>query len=338
MKYRPTLRKIYLSLLILWAVSMVGILGFRFIENYSWVDSLYMTAITMSTVGFGVIGELSEEGKIFSIFLILISASTFVYGITTLTTFVVEGEIKDIFSTYRIKRKVNKLSNHTIVCGLGRNGREAVAELQWQKKAFVAIEKDPDVIAAFSPSRDILIIEGDATLEEVLEQANIKEANGLITALSSDAINVFVTLTAREMNPQLKIVSRASNESSISKLRRAGANQIILPHIIGGRKMANLITRPALVEFIDKITGEDNPDTHLEDLKCEAYPKLQEKTLAELQIRTRTGVAVVGIKRQNQELEMNVNAHTLLKEGDLLYILGSSEQLEAFYELFQSKS
>ena len=198
MKYRPTLRKIYLSLLILWAVSMVGILGFRFIENYSWVDSLYMTAITMSTVGFGVIGELSEEGKIFSIFLILISASTFVYGITTLTTFVVEGEIKDIFSTYRIKRKVNKLSNHTIVCGLGRNGREAVAELQWQKKAFVAIEKDPDVIAAFSPSRDILIIEGDATLEEVLEQANIKEANGLITALSSDAINVFVTLTARE--------------------------------------------------------------------------------------------------------------------------------------------
>lgn len=335
MESRPTLRKIYVSLGILLAVSMVGVLGFRTIEQYTWIDSLYMTAITMSTVGFGVIRELSPEGKLFSIFLILISASTFVYGITTLTTFVVEGEIKDIFSTYRIKRKVSKLTHHIIVCGLGRNGSEAVEELKWQQKPFVAIEKDPEVIASFEQEKDILIIEGDATREDVLEQANIKEAKGLICALSSDAINVFVTLTAREMNANLKIVSRASSESAISKLRRAGANQIILPHVIGGRKMTNLITRPALVEFIDNITGEGNPDMHLEDLSCEKYPKLIGKTLAELEIRTRTGISVVGIKKGERDLEMNVNAHYLLSEGDTLYILGNSEQLKTFNNLFR---
>ena len=335
MESRPTLRKIYVSLGILLAVSLVGVGGFRTIEGYTWIDSIYMTAITMSTVGFGVIRELSPEGKLFSIFLILISASTFVYGITTLTTFIVEGEIKDLFSTYRIKRKVSKLTQHTIVCGLGRNGSEAVEELKWQQQPFVAVERDLEVIASFQQDKDILIIEGDATREEVLEAANIREAKGLICALSSDAINVFVTLTAREMNPHMKIVSRASTESAISKLRRAGANQIILPHVIGGRKMTNLITRPALVEFIDNITGEGNPDMHLEDLVCGKFPKLIGKTLAELEIRTRTGISVVGIKKEDHELEMNVNAHDKLAEGDTLYILGNSEQLKSFYDLYR---
>lgn len=335
MESRPSLRKIYVSLGVLLAVSLVGVGGFRVIEQYSWIDAVYMTAITMSTVGFGVVRELSPEGKLFSIFMILISASTFVYGITTLTTFIVEGEIKDIFSKYRIKRKVSKLTQHTIVCGLGRNGSEAVEELKWQQQPFVAIERDLDVIASFQGEKDILIIEGDATREEVLEEANIREAKGLICALSSDAINVFVTLTAREMNPHMKIVSRAASESAISKLRRAGANQIILPHVIGGRKMTNLITRPALVEFIDNITGEGNPDMHLEDLLCEKYPKLIGKTLAELQIRTRTGISVVGIKKENRELEMNVNAHESLSKGDTLYILGNSRQLQSFYDLFR---
>lgn len=335
MESRPSLRKIYVSLGVLLAVSLVGVGGFRVIEQYSWIDAVYMTAITMSTVGFGVVRELSPEGKLFSIFMILISASTFVYGITTLTTFIVEGEIKDIFSKYRIKRKVSKLTQHTIVCGLGRNGSEAVEELKWQQQPFVAIERDLEVIASFQGEKDILIIEGDATREEVLEEANIREAKGLICALSSDAINVFVTLTAREMNPHMKIVSRAASESAISKLRRAGANQIILPHVIGGRKMTNLITRPALVEFIDNITGEGNPDMHLEDLLCEKYPKLIGKTLAELQIRTRTGISVVGIKKENRELEMNVNAHESLSKGDTLYILGNSRQLQSFYDLFR---
>jgi len=337
MEYLSSLRKINYALLLLLGVSIIGITGFMLIESYSFVDAMYMTAITMSTVGFGLIRDLSNTGKIFSIFLIIISASTFVYGITTITTFVVEGEIKDIFSKYRIDRKVSKLHQHTIICGLGRNGREAATELLWQQKPFVAIEQDPAVIAGFLENHDCLVLEGDATREEVLEKANIKEAIGLVSALSSDAENVFITLTAREMNPSLKIVARASNEASISKLKRAGAHQLILTHIIGGRRMANLITRPTLVEFIDTITGQGNPDLHLEDISCKNFPNLVGKTLAELEIRTKTGIAVIGIKKKNRQLEMSINANTLIETGDQLYILGSYKQLDTFRELYLSK-
>ena len=337
MNNRISLKRIYYSVFLIVGVSLIGIVGFMLLEKYSFIDAMYMTAITMSTVGFGLITDLSLSGKVFSIFLIVISAGTFVYAITTITTFVVEGEIRDVFSKYRIQRKVEKLSNHTIICGLGRNGREAAIELIWQKQPFVIIEENPEIIQAFQAEYDCLIVEGDATREDILEKANIKEASGLLSALSSDAENVFITLTAREMNPTLKIVSRASGEATISKLKRAGANKVILPHIMGGRRMANLITRPALVEFIDTITGQGNPDMHIEDILCRNHPSLVGKTLSELKIRTRTGVAVIGIKKENRMLEMNVNADTILEEGDQLYVLGNSAQLSDFHKHFLGK-
>ncbi|MEM6629286.1 MAG: potassium channel protein [Bacteroidota bacterium] len=336
MSNRISLKRIYYSVYLILGVSLIGVLGFVMIEGYSLIDAMYMTAITMSTVGFGLVQDLSAQGKAFSIFLIVISAGTFVYGITTITTFVVEGEIRDVFSKYRIQHKVEKLRDHTIICGLGRNGKEAAIELIWQKQKFVIIEEDHEIIEVFQAEYDCLIVEGDATREEILEKANIKEASGLVSTLSSDAENVFITLTAREMNPTLKIVSRASSEATISKLKRAGANKVILPHIMGGRRMANLITRPALVEFIDTITGQGNPDMHIEDVECIQHPKLVGKTLSELKIRTRTGVAVIGMKKENRRLEMNINANTVLESGDQLYILGNSEQLRDFHELYLS--
>jgi len=313
----------------------MGTIGFIIIENYTLIDALYMTVITMSTVGFGVVRELSVEGKMFTIVLMIFSAGTFVYAITTITTFVIEGEIKNLYSKYRTIRKVNKLKEHTIICGLGRNGQEAANELIWQGKPFVVIENMPEVVDNFVEHTNCLVINGDATHEDILEKANVKHAVGLISTLSSDADNVFITLTARELNPKLKIVARASNETAISKLKRAGANQVVLPHIIGGRKMANIITRPTLIEFIDTITGQGNPDIHLEDIACGDYTLLLDKTLGELQIRTRTGVVVIGKKHKNNLLELDLHANSKIVEGDRLYLLGNREQIKTFKEIYK---
>ena len=329
-------QKISTSLTLLLVTSLVGILGFAWIEKYSLIDAIYMTIITMSTVGFGTIGELSPAGKIFSVLLIIISASTFVYAITTLTTFVVEGEIRNVFHIYRTNKKVTQLRDHIILCGLGRNGQETAAELLWQKVPFVVIEKGQAVIDRMLEKHDFLFVLGDATQEEVLEQANIHQAKGLISALSSDAENVFITLTAREMNPQLHIVARASSEASISKLKRAGANQVILPHVIGGRKMANLITRPTLVEFLDLVTGQGNPALHLVDFTIGPNTELVGKTLAEADIRSNTGVNVIGFKRGNEAIELNPGSLHRINAEDRIFVVGTQDQISQFREIYLS--
>jgi voltage-gated potassium channel len=180
-------------------------------------------------------------------------------------------------------------------------------------------------------------VRGDATHEEILERANISLARGLVSSLSTDAENVYIALTAREMNPKLEIVARASSESSISKLMRAGANKVIVPNLIGGRKMANMITRPALVEFVDLITGEGNPDLHLEEVPCGEHQKLVGHTLAELGIRARTGVVIVGFKRGIKLVELNPPATEPLTAQDRLFMMGTDQQLKRFRETFMEK-
>ena len=334
MEWSTSLRRISTALLLLGVTSILGVLGFMLVEDYGLVDALYMTVITMSTVGFGTIRELSPDGKLFSVMLIVLSAGTFVYAITTITTFVVEGEVRQLFNLYQFNRRVSKLKNHYIICGLGRNGREAALELIKQKHPFVVVEMDQEVIDEFGQHHDILAIKGDATHEEVLEQANIHAAQGLITSLSTDAENVYITLTARGMNPGLSIVARASHENSIPKLKRAGANQVIVPNLIGGKRMVNQLTRPSLMEFIDLISGEGNPDLHLQDVPCADYPRLVGKTLAQLKIRSETGVLVLGLKQGGQSIELNPKAQRPIEPQDRLFILGTDRQLRTFEERF----
>jgi len=335
MDWSFSLRRILQAVALLFITLLFGVIGFILIEGYSLVDALYMTVITMSTVGFGTLRELSQEGKLFAVLLIVISAGTFVYAVTTITTFVVEGEIRQVFNLYQTTKKVAKLSQHYIICGLGRNGREAALEFLRQGYPFVIIEMDPEVIEDFGHLHpDTLIIKGDATHEDVLEQANIHSSKGLISSLSTDAENVYITLTARGMNPHMKIVARASHENSINKLKRAGANQVIVPNLIGGRRMANQMTRPTLMEFIDLISGEGNPDLHLEDVEVTNHPRLVGKTLAELKIRSETGVLVLGFKRGDQAIELNPNARMPLADGDQLFIMGNEAQLGNFRKRF----
>ncbi len=327
-------RRLIFPLLLLFLISFVGVEGYRMIEGYSLVDAVYMTTITMSTVGFGTLGELSVAGKIFSILLIIFSTGTFVYVITNLTTFMVEGEMKKVLDRYKVNKRVTKLENHIIICGLGRNGREAALELLRQRQPFVVVETDESVIEDFRQQHDVLVVQGDATQEEVLLRANIMHAKGLVSSLSTDAENVYITLTARGLNPRLNIIARATLESSINKLKRAGANEVIVPNLIGGRKMANLLTRPALMEFVDLVSGEGNSHLHLEDIICANAPKLLGKTLRELEIRSQSGVLVLGFKRGNRPVELNPHIEDHITAEDRLFVMGTDAQLSRFRALY----
>lgn len=338
MRSNVPLRRVYWAVLLLLIVSVVGTVGFRVFEGYPWLDAVYMTAITMSTVGFGTLGELSSAGKLFSVILIIVSAGTFVYAITTITTFVVEGEVQYFFKRFQVNQQIAKLEDHVIICGLGRNGREVANELKEQHVPFIIVEEDEAVLKEYLESHPgILVLQGDATHDEVLEKANIREAQGLISALSTDAENVFITLTAREMNPRIKIVARASQESAEPKLRRAGADEVIIPNLLGGRKMANVITRPALVEFLELISGDSRFNKlHLEVFACKDHDELVGHTLAELHIRSRTGVLVLGRKSGSKSVELNPNAYEPLGEEDRLFVIGGTKQLTQFRDEFLS--
>lgn len=330
-----SLKNLYFATGLLALIFVIGVFGFRMLEGYRLLDAAYMTVITMSTVGFGTIGELGDGGKLFAIFLIISSAGIFLYAISTITTFIVEGEVRQLLTQFRVDKKVAQLEDHIILCGLGRNGREAASELIKQQQRFVAIEEDEEVIKDFVELHPtLLFIVGDATHEEVLEKANIHHANGLITAISSDAENVFIALTARQMNSKLKIVARASQPSSISKLKRAGANQVISPNLIGGRKMVNMMIRPALVEFFDLVTGEGDDNVQIKDIDCSQYPKLIGRSLAELKIRSETGVSVIGYKRPHRPISLSPNADATIAAEDRMFVLGTIDELAAFKAAF----
>lgn len=331
------LRKLAAAFFLLVVTVGIGIVGFQYWEGYSLIDALYMTVITMSTVGFGVEGDgvLTDGGKIFSIFLIIFTIGTFLYVINTITTFVVEGEIRSIFKVYRVNQEINKLKDHIIICGLGRNGRQAVMELHHEGVPFVIIEQDEAVIQKFVEHEPkALVLHGDATDEDLLLQARVKEARGVITALANDASNVFVTLTIRQLNPKVAVVARASNESSISKLRVAGASSVILPNILGGRKMARVITKPALVDFIDLITGQGKFHMNLDQVDCQDSSKLVGKSLKELNIRSRTGALVLGTQHPDGQFALNPNVNMVIQKGEKLFVIGTDEQLKAFRREF----
>jgi voltage-gated potassium channel len=330
-----SLRRMWIAFLLLLVLLIGGSLGFWLIEDWRLLEAVYMTVITMSTVGYGTLGDLSDGGMVFAIFLIIASAGTFLYSISTLTTFIIEGEIRDVFHQYTITRKVSKLDNHIIICGLGRNGREAAIELMRQNQAFLIIERTDQVIQEFMEAHEgILIVQGDATHEEVLEKANIGKARGLISTLSTDAENVYITLTARTLNPRIKIVARASNESTITKLKRAGANEVIVPNLIGGRKMANIITRPALIEFVEMVSGEGGSHFQLEVFSCGNHPKLLGKTLANLNVRSLTGATVIGLKSGKMHVELNPPPHKILEEEDRIFVLGEKENISQFRKVY----
>jgi len=323
--------KLHISLALLSAVLVIGIVGFLIISNETLVDSLYMTIITMSTVGFGTLHELNEEEKIFTIILIILSISVYGYAVTALTEYLSNDNFFQLLKYKKMQQKIQKLRNHTVVCGYGRNGRQAVKKLTLFNKPYLVVEKNKEILRELEIN-NILYLEGDATDDETLNKAAIKNANSLITALPSDADNLFVVLSARQLNKEITIISRASNESSFKKLLIAGATNVIMPDKIGGEHMASLVVTPNLVEFVERLTISNETSTNLEEIAINDLPDdLINKTILDLDLRKRTGCLIIGFKSADHKYVINPDGYTKLTHNSSLIVLGKPNQIEKLH-------
>lgn len=326
--YRFFKSKFYLALFLLIFVFALGVLGFRLITAMSWIDAIYMTVITVTTVGYGEVIPLGETGRLFTVFLIIISVFVFAYAISVITEYILSrSALRNIIQRKTLK-KIKRMENHIIICGFGRNGKEASEKLSAHDQEFVIIEKDRDVIERYENS-DISFVEGNASEDEVLEKAGIHQAKCLITALPSDADNLFVVLSARQINNKLLIISRASQESSYKKLKLGGADNVIMPDKIGGEHMASLVVVPDLVEFIDNLSISGKNTTNIEEIKIEDVTTSdKEITLKELDLRRETGCTVIGYKTPEGEYIINPEATLTLAKKSKIIVLGRPEQVE----------
>ncbi len=320
--------KIYTAIILLFIVLCIGILGFRFISEYSWIDAVYMTVITITTVGFGEVNPLDTEAKIFTIFLILSSVVIVGYAISIITEYILSRNNFEDIKQRKMQKKIDAMTNHIIICGFGRNGKQAARKLLAYKKPFVILERDKEILVKYQED-DIPFVLGNANEDESLHEAGIEKASTLISALPNDADNLFVVLSARQINRKMHIISRASEETSYNKLKLAGANNVILPDRIGGDHMASLVVIPDLVEFIDNlgIVGEQN--INVEEVKVEQLynPKIA-KTIRDLDLRRKTGCTVIGFKDENGEYIVNPEADTKLVAGSKIIVLGRPEQIK----------
>ncbi|HEX5655154.1 MAG TPA: potassium channel protein [Chitinophagaceae bacterium] len=306
-----------------------GIIGYMVIENASLIDALFMTTISITTVGYDQTVPLSETGKIFTIILLITSWGTFAFAISRITQFVVNGEINKYFKNRRLMKEIDKLDNHVIICGYGRNGHESARILKSHGIPFIIIEKNPALIVKADQEEDHLLhLEGDSTNDAVLLFAGVKKARALITTLPVDADNLFIVLSARELNPTIQIVSRASDSNSIAKLKKAGANNVIMPDRIGGTHMATLISKPDVVEFIDFLSGEEGQSVNIESVSYEQLPaELRGKPLDQVMNWNKSGVNCIGIKSAEGKFQINPPEDLMLYPGMKIIVLGTRNQI-----------
>ncbi|MDY6827591.1 MAG: potassium channel protein [Bacillota bacterium] len=319
--------KVLLMFLLLFVLIFGGTSGYMVVEGMAFLDALYMTVITISTVGFREVRELSDSGRLFTIF--LISAGLFIAGfaVTVVTSFVIEGEFRFILRRRMMEKNVSKLKDHYIICGSGETGHYIVDQFKKRKVPFVVLEADPAKVEQIVEQGSLAIL-GDATIEEDLLKAGIKRATGVLCCLANDADNVFTVLTARELNPDLFIVSRAIDDKADLKLLKAGANKTVSPNEIGGVRMASLVLRPAVVSFLDVITRAGGMIIDLEEVSIGKGSALDGISLAEASIPERTGLIVMAVKRNSDETRINPGPDCTLQENDALIVLGQEEQVE----------
>ena len=314
---------------------VIGIAGYIIIEGYTFVEAFYMTMITITTAGYLEVHPLSDSGRIFTSFYLVTNIGIFFYGATTIVGLVIEGEFKNFYKNFNVKKKISELKNHVIVCGYGRNGKQVCMELKDDNHPYMIIEKRVNIVEELKTDEKNLFIEGDATEEEVLIDAGIRNAKAIITTLSEDPDNVYVVLTARELNPSITIISRASNESSVNKLKQAEANNVIMPEKIGGAHMAALVMKPDIMEFIAELTGQSSDisltfeELSLKDISSEYV----EGTIRDLDIRNKTGANIIGLRMPDGEFVINPLPETRLNKNTKLIALGDSKQISDMRKL-----
>ncbi|MFL1897382.1 potassium channel family protein [Aquimarina sp. 2-A2] len=326
--------RIYIAITLLIVVVIVGVFGFRFFSNYTWIDALYMTVITMSTVGFGEVQPLDATAKLFTVFLIATSVTIFAYAVSVITEYIVNKSDPYNMQYRKLKKMIQALNDHIIIIGYGRNGKQAADKLLAYNKRFIIVENDRQVIDKYQ-SEELLFLEGNATEDEVLLEAGIKTASTLICTLPEDADNLFIVLSARQINKDLKIISRASQDTSYKKIRLAGADNVIMPDRIGGDHMASLVVVPDLIEFLDNLSIIGKKSINIEEISFEKmFDDEQPKTIRSIDMRSKTGCTIIGYKSPEGEYVVNPEADTLLKPGSKVVVLGRPEQVNLLNKQF----
>ena len=329
-------KTIKIGLAVILLLVVIGTIGYHLIEGWEIIDCLYMTIITIATVGFKEVGPLSTGGKVFTMGLIVTSLSSLAYVGTSIARFVFDGDLANYIKTYRVDKKIAKLKNHVIIVGFGRNGEQAAIELAENGVEFVIVDKRDNVVSRIRENRELLYIKGDATHEEVLEQAGIYDARALIATTPNDADNVFVVLTARSMNPGLTVISRASEMGSQMKLKRAGATNVIMPERIGGQRMAKLVHQPDVVEFFESILLQKTQDVSLEEISCRNLAQQYVgKSILDLRVRELSGANIVGIKTGGARYIFNPDPKMIVSRNDQLFVLGNPAQVKKLKEMLE---
>lgn len=310
-----------------------GTLGYRLIEGWSLFDALYMTVITLATVGYGETHPLSPAGRLFTIGLIIVGVGILTYGVTAAAAFVVEGTLTDVIRRRRMEQTISQLTGHIVLCGLGETGRHVAEECLKTRVPCVVIEQSRERIRQMQKLGPFLWIEGDAIDEEVLIRARIRQAKGLVSALAQDRDNVFVVLTARALNPSLRIVAKVVEVESQAKLMKAGADATVSVNAIGGLRMASQLIRPTVVSFLDQMLRAGGETVRVESVKIPAGSKLIGSRLGEAKSYEKTGLLVIAIARGPSSYELNPSPQTPLREADELIVCGSREQLQRLTDL-----
>ncbi|ULQ53689.1 potassium channel family protein [Flavihumibacter fluvii] len=315
--------------LLLAIVGTIGIIGYMFIEDFHFVEALYMTVITVTTAGFTEVHPLSDSGRIFTIFMLVLSYISLAWAITRIIQYIFNGEVNEYFKNRKLMASIDKLDNHVIICGFGRNGQQAAKTLQYHNKPYVVIEKREDMVQKIlTDFPDLLHLQGDATDDDLLRKAGIERAHSLICSLPADADNVFIVLSARSLNTSIRIISRASDTSAAPKLKKAGADHVIMPDRIGGTHMATLVSKPDVIEFIDYLSGEEGESIHMESIDYQQLPKeVRDSPLKEIMSWKKTGVNCIGIKNGDGKFVINPPDDTRLKVGMKVFVLGTKQQI-----------
>jgi voltage-gated potassium channel len=316
---------------VIFAIILAGTFGFMLIERYTFLDGLYMTIITITTIGYTEVKPLSATGKVFNIFLILSSFSIFTYALAKLTQYIGSGEMALYFKTRKLMQSIDKLHDHVIICGFGRNGHEAAHTLKAHRVKFVVIEKHfQNIHEWLEDDPALLYIHADATEDEMLLKAGIKRAKALIITLPEDADNVFIVLSARSLNYDMQIISRASHYASLIKLKKAGADNVIMPDKIGGSHMATLVSKPDVIEFIEYLSSEEGESISMESVDYSKLPpELKDQSLKVIMDWKKTGVNCIGVKTSEKKFIINPPENTVISKGMKVIVLGTREQIES---------
>src|ERR671912_2847536 len=334
---RVATRRIESAFLALGIITVVGVLGYMVFEGWSFTDAVYMTVITLTTVGYREVRPLDTTGQLWTMALLITGVGTLFYAAVSSVELVVEGTIWGYFGRRRMEAAIRKLNGHYILCGYGRVGRQVAAEFALEDVPFVVIEQEPETVEK-CVEKGYLILLGEASDDDVLKEAGLRRARGLVATVDSDADNIFVVLSARKLNPELHIVARASSDESATKLEIAGADRTLSPYAVGGRRLASLATQPLVVDFLDIVTrGEKGLEFRLEEFGVPKDSFIAGHTIGELRIGERTGAMILAIRNRVGTFDTTPSASDRISAGDTLIVLGTREQISRLERLMRGE-